>query len=1232
MAAQLYPLLFSEHFLRHRLAQRYHQDLESLRPRAQSSWDALLKRWGKERHVLAQLSEADLEKRWVYPLLDDLWPDSLLSQAQQSGDRPDFTFYKSPQDRDAAGQPGADTFAQAVALGELKSWDTDLDKVKGKESPHGQIRRYIGNLLPQWGLLTNGRLWRLYAQNVRTADKSFVTFDLVEMIEQQEFGTFLRFFFLFEQQAVLSGRLELIQEESNRFVVGVGEALRRQVFTALEAIVNGWAGLDPALAQDEAGRKRLYDSGVIYLYRLLFLLYAESRDLLPLGNATYYREFSLAHLLDMIEEAQPLDTHYPAGTLLADELAELFACLNHGRLEAGIAAYNGGLFRPTGVPGVEAPLVDDAGRRLPNSALGAVLRALAYADGERVDYYDLRVQQLGTIYEGLLEHHLEWVNGRLALVYERGERKVLGGFYTPDEVVAYIVQQTLEPLVKQSPTKHRPVEEIMGLRVLDPAMGSGHFLVGVLEYLAEAAGRAELEAYGYTDSVAPDTTPYKRAIAERCLYGVDLNPLAVELAKLSLWLATADRGKPLSFLDHHFKCGNSLVGAWVRDLGHPPRLKGKRQQQVQAGQMSLFETHLNARLPVMMGEVLKILQQPSDDLDQVRAKDAANQAVEDLRAPFLAVAHAWTAASFGLDVAAAYDHLLNLLPSPDTLLSEPLAQEAGTLARQHTFFHWELTFPDAFYQVVQGGAQRRPDAGFHAVVGNPPYVRSITLKASAPDLWDVYRQRFSTAARREFDVYLCFVEQGYRLLAPDGRLTYILPNKWLTSHVGAGLRELLSREKAVYKVVDWGGFQVFTEATTYTCLLFLRRCPQMQIEVSRLQAAQGAAIPLPGQGGLWESGKIPSTPLDTSPWVFSLGGTADLLARISTLPKLGEIAAIFQGTGTRADPVFVLNKTTTGPHSPLLGCVIDLEPTLIQPALVGRDIAPFWHDTETCLLFPYRLEQGKIRLIPMAELQAQHPKTWAYLNEPAVRKTLEDREGGRFRNREDWYAYGRPQNMHLLALPKIVLPDIARRGTCAVDEVGRYILDTAYGVRVRQGAPYSLWTLAGLLNSRFFAFFLQQTGTKLRGGYFRMKTAYLAPFPVPQIPDHEQQQLETFAKRLTDLSHQRYQLHRATCHRILVDLLPPGGRLNQKLDRWWELDFPSFRTEAKKCGGQDIPVPERAQWEHYLQTQAQEYLRLRGEIVTAAEALDRQVYALYGLTPVEVALIEKETKYRHGEA
>ena len=226
--------------------------------------------------------------------------------------------------------------------------------------------------------------------------------------------------------------------------------------------------------------------------------------------------------------------------------------------------------------------------------------------------------------------------GSYFLVYggRESKRKSSGSYYTPDYIVQYIVENTLGPLVrgecrpqpeplpeelKKAGAKEKPVptgplsaEEILELKVLDPAMGSGHFLVAATEYLARAYGDALVRDGKATGGIVSDAEfiRYKRMIAERCIYGVDINPMAVELAKLSLWLFTMDQSRPLSFLDHHLKCGSSLVGAWIKDLGKLPEIdrsgRPKKQQEVN-GQGNLFEQQFRARVPLMIRDLFGIM-------------------------------------------------------------------------------------------------------------------------------------------------------------------------------------------------------------------------------------------------------------------------------------------------------------------------------------------------------------------------------------------------------------------------------------------------------------------------------------------------------------------------------------------------------------------------------------------------------------------------------------------------
>src|ERR1035437_5362413 len=202
---------------------------------------------------------------------------------------------------------------------------------------------------------------------------------------------------------------------------------------------------------------------------------------------------------------------------------------------------------------------------------------------ESVDYSDLSVQQLGSIYEGLLEHHFVRDNGKLKLQTDKGERKATGTYYTPDYIVKYIVENTLGPLLAEI-EQHPDVKagkdnsfanEILKLNICDPAMGSGHFMVEATIYLAEKITNHPTTK-PKTDNARDEESHWKRRVVEACIYGVDLNPLAVELAKLSLWLTTIAGDQPLNFLDHHLRCGNSLIGARLDQLGSLPKKKGKR--------------------------------------------------------------------------------------------------------------------------------------------------------------------------------------------------------------------------------------------------------------------------------------------------------------------------------------------------------------------------------------------------------------------------------------------------------------------------------------------------------------------------------------------------------------------------------------------------------------------------------------------------------------------------------
>lgn len=480
-------------------------------------------------------------------------------------------------------------------------------------------------------------------------------------------------------------------------------------------------------------------------------------------------------------------------------------------------------------------------------------------------------------------------------------------------------------------------------------------------------------------------------------------------------------------------------------------------------------------------------------------------------------------------------------------------------------FAWKAEFPEAM-----------KSGGFDCVIGNPPYVRSINLKQSDPFLWDLYRSQYQSAADREWDIYLIFVEKGLALLKAQGKLGYILPNKFLNSLVGNNLRNLLAHGNYLERIVHFGAFQIFQRATTYTCLLFLNRQSQLSSNIARYIGPvnnANAICPLPEDiPSVWAFSEISNEKLSENAWIFSRSdGT--LLDKLKRWPALENVSLVFQGTGTRADKVFVVecrekNNKTIRIYSAELESEYLLESIYIKKAFRGRNIGRYMvKDDSTCLLVPYELFSSKYSLVPENKLATHSPKTFEYLYKCKLR--LDQREDGRFKG-EGWYCFGRPQNMERFEVPeKIVLPDVAFRGTCYIDREQNWLLDTAYGIIPKPSNQLDLRFLLAILNSPLLTFYLRETGTALRGGYFRMKTAYLNPFPLRSIEmsDHSDKLLY---EKVIGLVEQMLSLHK------------------------------------RKAAAPDIAGQERLQ-------------RL---IDSTDKQIDSLVYELYGLTQEEIEIVE----------
>ncbi len=376
---------------------------------------------------------------------------------------------------------------------------------------------------------------------------------------------------------------------------------------------------------------------------------------------------------------------------------------------------------------------------------------------------------------------------------------------------------------------------------------------------------------------------------------------------------------------------------------------------------------------------------------------------------------------------------------------------------------------------------------FNVIVGNPPYVRSVNLSKNDPDLHQSLRGRFSATSYGEWDLYTAFIERTMDWLTDDGVAGLIVPSRWLTARSATTLRANVVEQRALLAVVDFGAEQLFAQATTYSSVVFLggkrRAGRNSSVEVARFR------------GGVLSVGEIDGGSLGSAPWRLAVGQVKKSVAamrrgRCGPRMTLGELARIAKGTGTNADKVFVLSEQDP-----------QIESARTRVCIRGRDVVAFGKPANpNRLLYPYCSDASNgsvVTLIEPATLRRESPLAYGYLE--ANRTVLEARERGRFRG-DRFYQYGRPQNLRLWDSdePILVVPDVASRSRAMRLAKHDVVLDSAYAIVPHQADLVDF--LLAILNSSIVTFWLRETGILLRGGYLRMKTAYLRELPIPD-PD-----------------------------------------------------------------------------------------------------------------------------------
>lgn len=741
----------------------YHRPGEKLNEAINRSWNALQGAWASFKTAQERLPENDLgtsitRERWLLPLFREL----------------DYGRLQTASAVEIEGRSYPISHGWEHVPVHLVSYQLDLDKrtqgVAGASSasPHSLLQVFLNrsdnNL---WGFLGNGYKLRILRDNMTLTRQAYVEFDLEAMMEGEVYSDFVLLWLLCHQSRVEGERpsdcwlekwMKVAEDQGTRAL----DQLRDGVEAAITALGLGFlehhtnAVLRDKLTSGELNAQDYYRQLLRMVYRLLFLFVAEDRDLLLNPDAPqdarerYVHYYSTQRLRRMAETFK--GTRHPDLFESLRLVMRLLSGENNGA-GAGLGLIPLGSFLFS-----DRAVTDIIDCQIANSHLLDAIRALSLTYDQRaqvyrtVDYKNLGSDELGSIFESLLELHPQ-INvpaRRFALSTAAGnERKTTGSYYTPESLVHALLDSALNPVLAEATKKGE--QAVLDLKVCDPACGSGHFLIAAANRMAKAL------AFVRTGEEEPPPAAIqeaKRDIISHCIYGVDINPMAVELCKVNLWMEALEPGKPLNFLDHRIQVGNSLLGTTPKLMaggipddafnpieGDDPKYAAtmkkvnKQERKDRAsGQRSMFEliempadySHLTEAMHALDGT-------PDDTLDAVRRKEAQYAALasdpEYVKARLLA--DAWCAAFV-------WEKKQNGLPMPMTDLlyrrveENPLAGNLQTvreyvveLKERYQFFHWHVAFPDVFSVPKDMQHAENEQTGWHGgfdmVLGNPPW-------------------------------------------------------------------------------------------------------------------------------------------------------------------------------------------------------------------------------------------------------------------------------------------------------------------------------------------------------------------------------------------------------------------------------------------------------------------------------------------------------------------------------
>ncbi len=805
------------------------------------SWERLLEKWDEISIKLKSMNESDSKQKWTIPLLKALdFIDIQYSSKDIAFEDGKIQVFISHRGWARADAP------KIHIVGPNQELDSRLDTDRNNKSPHDSLQLYLkmDKSLTKWGIVTNGLQIRLLRDFFHTHTRGYVEFDLESIFYERNFTDFRVLYRLIHASRFLKDEnnqtiLDIFYEKSVAAGTKIGEGLRENVKKAIELIGNGLLTheMRELMILNEDITKEFYQEILRIIYRILFLMFAEQRGMLPMHNSLYVEEYSITKLRERAETRIVSDNHSD----LWHGLFSTFSLIREGSVELDVFGYNGDLFDDSNFKHTQNMECRN------DFLLGAIKNLTLYEKGkvlQRINFLELGVEEIGAIYESLLDFTPrllkkdEEINNTL---YRRGEfildprgagRKTTGSYYTDSKLIAKLIDSALKPIFDKAidacgEEKEKREKAILNLKVCDPACGSGAFLIAVNNFLGKELAKIRAETEYPPESIERQA---RRDILSKCIYGVDLNPMAIELTKVSLWINAAVNDFPLNLLNHHLKCGNSLIGTNKKSIRNgilneafqPVRDEDKVKVRIIRNENEFQRKHVKmVQLDKFLPEIEKIeldyqsfikldVMVESTKADTIKKRSKYLKLIEDEKYKHQKLIYDTWASTFfwpfskmqksSTPTNSMFKAISNNTPMKG---KEETITKVKELASGYNFFHWEVEFPEVF---------RKEKGGFDCIIGNPPWEK-VNIKEK--EFFEAFKPEIANArnaaTRKDMIKTLEKIDQPLWLKFQQaqeqtGKFIHFLKNSSLFTLTSKGLVNLFAifTEKSLSLINDNG--------------------------------------------------------------------------------------------------------------------------------------------------------------------------------------------------------------------------------------------------------------------------------------------------------------------------------------------------------------------------------------------------------------------------------------------